>query len=85
METWGYKVNNVYILTFEADINEYNKPFFITIYFKKFNSTCNYWVAPATVVFRGKVYNGTLQLSDLDLTPLGHCGVDKNIYPNILD
>jgi hypothetical protein len=43
----------------------------MTIYFKQFNSTGSYWVAPTNVVYQGKVYNGTLHLSDLDLTPLG--------------
>jgi hypothetical protein len=47
------------------------QPFLMTIYFKQFNGSGQYWIAPTTVVYQGKVYNGTLHLSDLDLTPLG--------------
>jgi hypothetical protein len=47
------------------------QPFLMTIYFKQFNSTGGYWIAPTNVVYQGKVYNGTLHLSDLDLTALG--------------
>jgi len=47
------------------------QPFLMTIYFKQFNSTGSYWIAPTTVVYQWKVYNGTLHLIDLDLTPLG--------------
>ena len=54
----------------EQDTNA-GRPFEMTIYFKNFNSTGNYWDAPTFVVDQGRVYNGTFHLSDLDLTALG--------------
>ncbi len=53
-----------------ADTNQ-GQPFTMTIYFKEYNETGKYWVAPTFVVDQGKVINGTLHLSDLDLTALG--------------
>ncbi|WP_144731984.1 hypothetical protein [Candidatus Nitrosocosmicus arcticus] len=53
-----------------ADTNQ-GQPFTMTIYFKEYNETGKYWVAPTFVVDQGKVINGTLYLSDLDLTALG--------------
>ena len=53
-----------------ADTNQ-GQPFNMTIYFKGNNDTGKYWVAPTYVVDNGKVINGTLHLSDLDLTALG--------------
>ncbi|MBA2267526.1 MAG: hypothetical protein H0W19_04225, partial [Nitrosopumilus sp.] len=52
------------------DTNQ-GQPFTMTIYFKEYNETGKYWVAPTFVVDQGKVINGTLYLSDLDLTALG--------------
>ncbi len=54
----------------EHDTNA-GRPFEMTIYFKEFNETGKYWIAPTFVVDQGRVYNGTLHLSDLDLTALG--------------
>ena len=54
----------------EQDTNA-GRPFDMTIYFKDFNSTGNYWIAPTYIVDQGRVINGTLHLSDLDLTALG--------------
>jgi len=54
----------------EQDTNA-GRPFDLTIYFKEYNETGKYWVAPAFVVDQGRVLNGTLHLSDLDLTALG--------------
>ncbi len=53
-----------------ADSNQ-GQPFTMTIYFKEYNETGKYWVAPTFVVDRGNVINGTLYLSNLDLTALG--------------
>ncbi|MGI0032400.1 MAG: hypothetical protein ACRD97_03905 [Nitrososphaeraceae archaeon] len=47
------------------------RPFDMTIYFKDYNNTGKYWVAPTFIVDGGRVINGTLYLSDLDLTALG--------------
>jgi len=54
----------------EQDTNA-GRPFDMTIYFKEYNETGKYWVAPTFVVDQGRVINGTLNLSDLDLTALG--------------
>ena len=54
----------------EQDTNA-GRPFDMTIYFKEYNETGKYWVAPTFVVDQGRVLNGTLHLSDLDLTALG--------------
>jgi hypothetical protein len=64
----------------DHDTNQ-GQPFVMTIYFKQFNTTGGYWIAPTTVVNQGNVYNGTLHLSDLDLTPLG----SSKIPPNMRD
>ena len=58
-----YRVQN-------ADTNN-GRPFDISIYFKDYNNTGKYWVAPTFIVDEGKVINGTLNLSDLDMTALG--------------
>ena len=56
----------------------------MTIYFKQFNSTGGYWVAPAYVVnSKGEVINGTLNLSDLDLSVLGTSKTPSNMQPYI--
>jgi hypothetical protein len=47
------------------------RPFDMTIYFKDYNDTGKYWNAPTFIVDEGRVINGTLHLSDLDLTALG--------------
>ncbi|HEU5119527.1 MAG TPA: hypothetical protein VFT71_00950 [Candidatus Nitrosocosmicus sp.] len=53
-----------------ADTNQ-GQPFTMTIYFKENNDTGKHWVAPTYVVDRGNVINGTLHLSNFDLTALG--------------
>ena len=65
----------------EQDTNS-GRPFDITIYFKDYNSTGHYWVAPTFVVDQGRVINGTLNLSDLDLTALGSSKIpqEMNVY-----
>lgn len=67
----GAKADTYY--TYEirnADTNQ-GQPFTMTIYFKEYNSTGQYWIAPTYVVDSGKVTNGTFYLSNLDLTALG--------------
>ena len=53
-----------------ADTNQ-GQPFTMTIYFKEYNATGKHWIAPTYVVDSGNVINGTLYLSNLDLTALG--------------
>src|SRR5207247_1253210 len=73
--TWyvgkGVQPNTSYTYQIQEHDTNQGQPYLMTIFFKQFNSTGNYWVAPAFVVSQGKVYSGTLHLSDLDLTPLG--------------
>ena len=63
-----------------ADTNQ-GQPFTITIYFKEYNETGKYWIAPTFVVDQGKVINGTLYLSDLDLTALGSSPIPSEMIP----
>ena len=67
----GVKADTYYTYKIQDHDTVQGQPFLLTIYFKQFNSTGSYWIAPTTVVYQGKAYNGTLHLSDLDLTPLG--------------
>lgn len=74
-ENWyvgkGVKPDTYYTYEIKnADTNQ-GQPFTMTIYFKEYNETGKYWIAPTFVVDQGKVINGTLYLSDLDLTALG--------------
>lgn len=57
------------------------QPFEMTIYFKDYNSTGHYWIAPTFVVDHGTVINGTFHLSDLDLTALGSSIIPPNMLP----
>jgi hypothetical protein len=83
-----YGASNTYYVGNSAQPNTYytykvqehdttqGQPFLMTIYFKEFNSAGGYWIAPTTVVTpSGQVYNATLHLSGLDLTPLGNAQV----------
>ncbi|MGH9988289.1 MAG: hypothetical protein ACRD8W_30510, partial [Nitrososphaeraceae archaeon] len=54
----------------EFDTNQ-GRPFLMTIYFQEFDSANNVWIAPFFVVDQGRVFNGTLHLSGLDLSALG--------------
>jgi hypothetical protein len=68
----GAQPNTYYTYKIQEHDTAQGQPFLMTIYFKQFNSAANYWIAPANVVApSGNVYNGTLHLSALDLTPLG--------------
>ncbi len=67
----GVQANTYYTYKIQDHDTKQGQPFVMNIYFKQFNSTGNYWIAPTSVVYQGKVYNGTMHLSDLDLTPLG--------------
>ena len=81
--TWylgqGAKPGTYYTYNIQEHDTNQGQPYVMTIYFKNFNTTGNYWVAPTTVVFQGKVYNGTLHLSSLDLTPLGSSKIPVNM------
>ena len=67
----GVKPNTYYTyLIKNEDVNQ-GQPFVMSIYFKDYNATGKYWNAPTYVVDKGQVFNGTLHLSDLDMTALG--------------
>jgi hypothetical protein len=74
-ENWyvgkGAKADTYYTYEIRNANTNQGQPFTMTIYFKEYNSTGQYWVAPTYVVDSGKVINGTLYLSNLDLTALG--------------
>jgi hypothetical protein len=67
----GAKENTYYTYKIQDHDTNQGQPFTMTIYFKEFNDTGKYWIAPVFVVDKGKVLNGTFHLSDLDLTALG--------------
>jgi hypothetical protein len=67
----GAKPNTYYTYEIQNfDTNE-GRPFLMTIYLKNYDSANQYWVAPVYVVDQGKVFNGTLHLSGLDMSALG--------------
>lgn len=70
---YTYEVQNL-------DTNQ-GRPFLMTIYLKEFDNANNYWVAPVYVVDQGNVYNGTLHLSDLDMSALGSSIVPEELAP----
>jgi hypothetical protein len=70
---YTYEVRNL-------DTNQ-GRPFLMTIYLKEFDNANNYWVAPVYVVDQGNVYNGTLHLSDLDMSALGSSIVPAELAP----
>jgi hypothetical protein len=83
--TWyvgkGVKENTYYTYKIQDHDTNQGQPFTITIYFKDYNETGKYWVAPVFVVDRGKVLNGTFHLSDIDMTALGSSDVPKEMAP----
>ncbi|MGB8025810.1 MAG: hypothetical protein WCF06_16010, partial [Nitrososphaeraceae archaeon] len=79
----GVQPGTYYTYKIQTDVDN-GQPFLMTIYFKQFNSTGGYWVAPAYVVnSKGEVINGTLHLSDLDLSVLGTSKIPSNMQPYI--
>ena len=66
----GVQPNTYYTYTIQEHDTKQGQPYTMTLYFKSYNNTGNYWIAPTYVAFQGNVYNGTLHLSGLDLTPL---------------
>ena len=73
---------NMYV-TYKIQSHDTNQgqPFTMTIYFKEFNDTGHYWVAPVYVNDQGKIINGTFNLSDLDLTALGTSHIPPTMSP----
>ncbi len=87
----GVKADTYYTYEIRNAETNQGRPFLMTIYFQEYNSTGKYWIAPAFVVDQGRVYNGTLHLSDLDMTALGsspipsEMGKYRSAYATSLD
>jgi hypothetical protein len=84
-DTWyvgkGVKENTYYTYKIQDHDTNQGQPFTMTIYFRDFNETGKYWVAPVFVVDKGRVLNGTFHLSDLDLTALGSSVIPNEMSP----
>ena len=83
--TWylgkGVKPNTYFTYKIQDHDTNEGQPFLMNIYFKEFNSTGKYWIAPVYVVDQGKVINGTFHLSDLDLAILGSSQIPTEMSP----
>jgi hypothetical protein len=77
----GAKENTYYTYKIQDHDTNQGQPFTMTVYFKDFNETGKYWIAPVFVVDKGRVLNGTFHLSDLDLTALGSSVIPKEMSP----
>ena len=77
----GAKENTYYTYKIQDHDTNQGQPFTMTIYFKDFNETGKYWIAPVFVVDKGRVLNGTFHLSDLDLTALGSSVIPNEMSP----
>lgn len=77
----GAKENTYYTYKIQDHETNQGQPFTMTIYFKDYNDTGKYWVAPVFVVDKGRVFNGTFHLSDLDLTALGSSVIPPEMSP----
>jgi|SRR5215212_923428 len=75
----GAQPNSYYTYKIQNGDTDNGQPFTMNIYFKQFNSTGHYWIAPAYVVTQGQVFNGTFHLSDLDLSVLGTSKIPDNM------
>jgi hypothetical protein len=78
----GKGVKQGMYVTYQIQFQDTNqgRPFEMTIYFQ--NQTSNGdWIAPAFVNDQGKIINGTLKLSSLNLSPLG--GPPSNTPPEM--
>jgi hypothetical protein len=79
----GAQPNTYYTFNIQEHDTKQGQPYIMNIYFKSFNNTGGYWIAPTYVVYQGKVYNGTLHLSSLDLTALGSSKIPQDMQPFI--
>jgi hypothetical protein len=77
----GVKPNMFVTYKIEDHDTNQGQPFTMTIYFKDYNDTGKYWVAPVFVNDQGEIINGTFNLSDLDLTALGTSNIPAALLP----
>jgi hypothetical protein len=75
----GAQPNTYYTYKIQNGDTDNGQPFTMNVYFKQFNSTGYYWIAPTYVVTQGQVFNGTFHLSDLDLSVLGTSKIPDNM------
>jgi hypothetical protein len=86
----GAKPDTYYTYQIQNFDTNQGRPFLMTIYLKDYDEANKYWIAPVFVVDQGQVYNGTLHLSDLDMSALGSSQVSpelakyRNAYSNSL-
>ena len=77
----GARENTYYTYKIQDHDTNQGQPFTMTVFFKDFNETGKYWIAPVFVVDKGRVLNGTFHLSDLDLTALGSSVIPQEMSP----
>jgi hypothetical protein len=78
----GVKANTYYTYKVQDHDTKESQPFIMTIYFKQFDNSKGYWIAPVYVTEpNGNVINGTFHLSDLDLTALGSSQIPTALKP----
>lgn len=77
----GVKANMYVTYKIQSHDTNQGQPFTMTIYFKEYNSTGHYWIAPVYVNDQGAIINGTFHLSDLDLTALGSSQIPPSMSP----
>jgi hypothetical protein len=78
----GVKAGTYFTYKIQDHDTKQSQPFVITIYFKQFDSTKKYWIAPVYVTEPdGKVLQGTFHLSDLDLSALGTSQIPADMRP----
>jgi hypothetical protein len=77
----GVKANMYVTYRIASHDTNQGQPFTMTIYFKEYNATGHYWVAPVYVNDQGAIINGTFHLSDLDLTALGSSKIPPSMSP----
>lgn len=78
----GAKEGTYFIYTIQDHDTKQGQPFTMTVYFKEFDSSKKYWIAPVYVVEpNGNVLNGTFHLSDLDLSALGTSQIPLSMKP----
>ncbi|HVX01646.1 MAG TPA: hypothetical protein VHA09_00675 [Nitrososphaera sp.] len=82
--TWylgkGVKPNMYVKYRIQDSLTNDGSPYTMTIYFKEQDSK-GVWIAPAFVVDQGRVINGTLRLSDINLVRLGGSDVPDDMQP----
>jgi hypothetical protein len=81
--TWyvgkGVQPNTYYTYQLQNGDTDNGQQFLMTLYFKQYNSTGQYWIVPTYVVTHGEVFKGILHLSDLDMSVLGTSQIPDNM------